>query len=104
VALAAILAGTAAAAPQAEAATHWNFKTDVRTCWKDGHVTRIRTNEDECGWPRMVASEAFRQNLPRYLWVGSHRYKRSRLHFAKWEGVTVRYSAHGMWHNIASGV
>lgn len=89
-----------ATAPRAEA-RDWNFKTDVRTCWMDGGATKIRTNEDECGWPREVARAALRQDLPKYVDVGSHRYKRSGLRWSK-KGVHVRYSAHGMWHRIAS--
>ena len=100
VALAALV--LTAAAPRAEA-RDWNFKTDVRTCWMHNGVTKIRTNEDECGWPRMLAREAFRQGFPKHLWVGSHRYKRSSLRW-QYEGVEARYGADGMWHKISSGV
>jgi hypothetical protein len=98
VALAALALNAAAAHAEAR---EWNFKTDVRTCSMHGGATKIRTNEDECVWPREVARAALAQNLPKYVDVGSHRYKRSGLRRLK-ESVRVRYSAQGMWHRISS--
>ena len=97
------LAGTIGMAVMLAAAGTAEAK--VRTCKVHGGKTVIRTNEDECGWPRVVASAAIESGFPRKLDLSHSRYNRSHLRRGT-RRVRVRYTnrENGMFHRITTRI
>ena len=72
----------------ATADASWNFREDQRTCHTP--AMKIVTNEDECIWPAEVASQAFVYGMPKHVTVGSHRYVRTYVRYARRYGQHTR--------------